>query len=214
MNFFSLHTVLTQSTSSESSKRGREEARPSRNVGKRTGGRPTQREGENDDDDSESSNNNRSSTHSQQADNQQNVPLFQVPTSSNSGSQRSNSQRNSSSTNRSASEQEDNQQRIPLFLVPASTRTSSSSSTQRSNSQRNQSDNRSIVANIEYANDTDDEQNGNEAQSGDSFQSAPLRPNRSQRTETPRELTPERMMDLSSQERSQIYQSFRRGGGG
>ena len=47
-----------------------EEAGPSRSVGKRTGGKPTQRERENDDDDSESSNNNRSSTQSQQADNQ------------------------------------------------------------------------------------------------------------------------------------------------
>lgn len=101
-----------------------------------------------------------------------------------------------------------------MFQVPVpDVNPSSSSSSQQSNNRRSNRSNSSSARNIDYLDDSDDGRNGN-SRSDDSMQVAPLPRDRGQRTQPPRQLTPERMRDMSPQERSQNFQTFNRGFGG
>lgn len=152
----------TSGQSSTNKRRHDEEARPSRNVAKRTRGPPK--------------NQSVTSTSSSQTSRQDPLPIFNttdVPSTQTSDDDDGNSR------------------------------------TSRSHSP--------VAPNIDYDDSADDlnAQTDNGNGSGDSMQIAPMPHNREQRTrELTRPPTPERMRELSSQERSMDFRRYNRGGGG
>lgn len=171
-------SVLSQSSNGSgdqpsTSKRSREEAGPSRNVAKRTGGRPVPQV---------------PAVPAIPA-----IPLFEESAeqpSSSSNSQQSHSNR----TNRS--------------------NVSSRHGSQSNVSSRHGS--QSSVPDVGPMDDDDDLPGGQNVsrQSSSGSTQAPMPRHRTQRTQSPRNLSPNRMRNMSAQERSQEMNSFNRGHGG